>query len=75
MKFGLYSTRPWTATGRVRLRAGWFGSVRVEIEEEREHYFQAAPRAEKVPHGVETRWRRANRHDVTRSFGEQKVTP
>lgn len=67
MPIGMRFVRPWSRTGRMRLRSSWFGMIIVEIEEEQEHCYKASPGAVRVRVGTSRRWRRARRHDIARN--------
>lgn len=65
MSMNILIKTSWTNTGRLRLRAGWFGPV-TEAEQSRRLGYTGAPRCgiEKVWTDEQTRWVRARNKDL-----------
>lgn len=61
MSAGPLISTAWRPTGRRRFRAGWFGKVVLQIEEER-RIGTASPYRE--PKGMQSRWRDARISDL-----------
>lgn len=63
----------WKLTGRYRHTRGWFGRVKLEVEEQAIVYRLGA--LIEHPAGVKTRWRRATVHDVDMDVFTTGVKP
>ena len=61
----------WKLTGRYRHTRGWFGRVKLEVEERATVYRQGL--LMDYPHGSKTRWRRATTADIDMEIFTQEA--